>query len=485
MANLSIQTFFLFYSALSFLAAIVIAALFWKKNDRSANLWIASCVLTAIATAVTVNRGSIPSIISFSLMVSFEALSLFFLSESLKRLSVSVKVVSYSKLTWLVPSALFVLTAIDSYRSGAAVTPFMTAAAAFTFGFANLYCFYFTQKIGKQFSNRLFLNFIGLAALAVSLMSMIRGLNVLSGYSAFAFDLKSYNIVIWFLTALLCSIRNLAYIVLRLHLGFAEHNLLNNMNVSLSNILDERNRLIFSLENFNRTASINALASTIAHEINQPLGALRINAELAGKKIASGATDIALLEKINKEAIEDIDRASAIVRSLVNLANRKTNQPVVLELVAATKEVVEVSRTRLRDEGVVVEINSPDRCYARVNPTEWQQVLINLLNNAIDSLQVSSKTTKQIVITLRQEADFIEMTIQDNGVGIPVGQEEKIFELLVTSKESGSGVGLWLTKDIIKRYQGEIFAKNIDDSGARFTVLLPTLNDTPITVRAE
>jgi signal transduction histidine kinase len=361
----------------------------------------------------------------------------------------------------------------------------MTAAAAFTFGFANLYCFYFTQKIGKQFSNRLFLNFIGLAALAVSLMSMIRGLNVLSGYSAFAFDLKSYNIVIWFLTALLCSIRNLAYIVLRLHLGFAEHNLLNNMNVSLSNILDERNRLIFSLENFNRTASINALASTIAHEINQPLGALRINAELAGKKIASGATDIALLEKINKEAIEDIDRASAIVRSLVNLANRKTNQPVVLELVAATKEVVEVSRTRLRDEGVVVEINSPDRCYARVNPTEWQQVLINLLNNAIDSLQVSSKTTKQIVITLRQEADFIEMTIQDNGVGIPVGQEEKIFELLVTSKESGSGVGLWLTKDIIKRYQGEIFAKNIDDSGARFTVLLPTLNDTPITVRAE
>jgi signal transduction histidine kinase len=485
MANLSIQTFFLFYSALSFLAAIVIAALFWKKNDRSANLWIASCVLTSIATAVTVNRGSIPSIISFSLMVSFEALSLFFLSESLKRLSVSVKVVSYSNLTWLVPSALFFVTAIDSYRSGAAVTPFMTAAAAFTFGFANLYCFYFTQKIGKQFSNRLFLNFIGLAALAVSLMSMIRGLNVLSGYSAFAFDLKSYNIVIWFLTALLCSIRNLAYIVLRLHLGFAEHNLLNNMNVSLSNILDERNRLIFSLENFNRTASINALASTIAHEINQPLGALRINAELAGKKIASGATDIALLEKINKEAIEDIDRASAIVRSLVNLANRKTNQPVVLELVAATKEVVEVSRTRLRDEGVVVEINSPDRCYARVNPTEWQQVLINLLNNAIDSLQVSSKTTKQIVITLRQEADFIEMTIQDNGVGIPAGQEEKIFELLVTNKESGSGVGLWLTKDIIKRYQGEIFAKNIDDSGACFTVRLPALSDTPITVRAE
>ena len=485
MANLSIQTFFLFYSALSFLAAIVIAALFWKKNDRSANLWIASCVLTAIATAVTVNRGSIPSIISFSLMVSFEALSLFFLSESLKRLSVSVKVVSYSKLTWLVPSALFVVTAIDSYRSGAAVTPFMTAAAAFTFGFANLYCFYFTQQIGKQFSNRLFLNFIGLAALAVSLMSMIRGLNVLSGYSAFAFDLKSYNIVIWFLTALLCSIRNLAYIVLRLHLGFSEHNLLNNMNLRLSNVLDERNRLIFSLENFNRTASINALASTIAHEINQPLGALRINAELAGKKIASGATDKALLEKINKEAIEDIDRASEIVKSLVNLANRKTNQPVVLELVAATKEVVEVSRTRLRDEGVVVEINSPDRCYARVNPTEWQQVLINLLNNAIDSLQVSSKTTKQIVITLRPEADFIEMTIQDNGVGIPAGQEEKIFELLVTNKESGSGVGLWLTKDIIKRYQGEIFAKNIDDSGACFTVRLPALSDTPITVRTE
>ena len=481
MANLSIQTFFLFYSALSFLAAIVIAALFWKKNDHSANLWIASCALTAIATAVTINRGSIPSIISFSLMVSFEALSLFFLSESLKRLSVSVKAVSYSKLTWLVPSGLFFVTAIDSYRSGGVITPFMTAAAAFTFGFANLYCFYFTQKIGKQFSNRLFLNFIGLAALVVSLMSMVRGLNVLSGYSALAFDLKPYNVVIWFLTALLCSIRNLAYIVLRLHLGFAEHNQLNNMNVSLSNILDERNRLIFSLETLNRTASINALASTIAHEINQPLGAMRINAELARKKILSNKIDTALLEKINNEIIEDIDRASMIVRSLLNLASKKNNQPAAVELVAWTREVVDVSRTRLRDEDITVEINSPASCYARVTPTEWQQVLINLLNNAIDSLQVSIKTPKQIVITLRQEADFIEMAIQDNGVGIPVGQEEKIFELLVSNKESGSGIGLWLTKDIIKRYQGEIFAKNIGDSGACFTVRLPALGNTSIT----
>lgn len=482
MANLSIQTFFLFYSALSSLAAIIIAALFWKKNDRSANLWIASCVLTALATAVTINRGSIPLIISFSLMVAFEALSLFFLSESLKRLSVSVKAVSYSKLTWLVPSALFVFTATDSYRSGWVVTPSMTAAAAFSFGFANLYCFYFTQKIGKQFSNRLFLNFIGLAALVVGVMQMLRGVNVLTGYSALAFDLKSYNIVIWFLTALLCSIRNLAYIVLRLHLGFAEHNLLNNMNVSLSNILDERNRLIFSLENFNRTASINALASTIAHEINQPLGALRINAELAGKKIASGATEIALLEKVNKQMIEDIDRASTIVRSLVKLASKKASQATAVELVAAARDVVEVSRTRLRDEEVTVEINSPESCYARVTPTEWQQVLINLLNNAIDSLRISLKTPKQIVITLRQEVDFVELAIQDNGVGIPAGQEEKIFELLVTNKESGSGVGLWLTKDIISRYDGEIFAKNVGGSGACFTVRLPALSNTSIAV---
>ena len=310
---------------------------------------------------------------------------------------------------------------------------------------------------------------------------MVRGLNVLSGYSALAFDLKPYNVVIWFLTALLCSIRNLAYIVLRLHLGFAEHNQLNNMNVSLSNILDERNRLIFSLETLNRTASINALASTIAHEINQPLGAMRINAELARKKILSNKIDAALLEKINNEIIEDIDRASMIVRSLLNLARKKNNQPAAVELVAWTREVVDVSRTRLRDEDVTVEINSPASCYARVTPTEWQQVLINLLNNAIDSLQVSIKTPKQIVITLRQEADFIEMAIQDNGVGIPVGQEEKIFELLVSNKESGSGIGLWLTKDIIKRYQGEIFAKNIGDSGACFTVRLPALGNTSIT----
>ena len=180
--------------------------------------------------------------------------------------------------------------------------------------------------------------------------------------------------------------------------------------------------------------------------------------------------------------IEDIDRASTIVRSLVKLASKKASQATAVELVAAARDVVEVSRTRLRDEEVTVEINSPESCYARVTPTEWQQVLINLLNNAIDSLRISLKTPKQIVITLRQEVDFVELAIQDNGVGIPAGQEEKIFELLVTNKESGSGVGLWLTKDIISRYDGEIFAKNVDGSGACFIVRLPALSNTSIAV---
>lgn len=75
MSAFTIQTLFLLYSALSLSAALLIAALFWKRHDRSALFWIAGCLLTSIATAITVQRADIPLVISYSLMVSFEALA--------------------------------------------------------------------------------------------------------------------------------------------------------------------------------------------------------------------------------------------------------------------------------------------------------------------------------------------------------------------------------------------------------------------------
>lgn len=122
MNALTIQTLFLSYSAFSFLAAILIAALFWNKNDQSAKIWVTGCLLTSIGTVITVQRDVIPLISSYSLMVSLETLSILLFSESLKRLSKKSATVSFNTITWMLPTALFLSNELSRYLSGGAIT---------------------------------------------------------------------------------------------------------------------------------------------------------------------------------------------------------------------------------------------------------------------------------------------------------------------------------------------------------------------------
>lgn len=133
MTPLTIQTLFLFYSALSFLSAALIGTLFWKRNDHSAKLWLWGCLLTSIATVITVNRNSIPLGISYSLMVSIETLSVLLFSESLKRLSANQSKVKLSWLTFVIPISLFSIIEFSRQLAGGEITPAISASTTFTF----------------------------------------------------------------------------------------------------------------------------------------------------------------------------------------------------------------------------------------------------------------------------------------------------------------------------------------------------------------
>ena len=473
----TIQTLFLLYSALSILAAGMITALFWKKKDTSALIWIISCVLTSLATAVTVNRDVIPLAISYSLMVALEALSLFLLSESIRRLTPDRSYKKLQFITWFLPILLFLIVEIDRYQANGNLTPAMTATTAIICGFANFYCFYTTRSVSKHFTNQLFFNFIGTAVLIVGLLLILRAFNVFSAYSYFAFDLKHYNLTIWFFAILFGSIRNLAYIALRLHLGFVEHNRLGTINTSLSNMIDERNAMILSIEKLNKWASVNALTSTIAHEINQPLAAIKLNAEFFEFKLNEQSVNQTLLKEINKNIIQDIDRVSTIIKNLRNLSINNIKYKSKALLLDCIEEVIEISKRKLIDEMINVRLNCDRSCEAFVNAGEFQQVMINLLNNAIEALATTVNVNKEISISMYRSGENIEITIEDNGPGITPGQEAQIFELLISNKKTGSGIGLWLSKDIVKRYGGNIWAANIPGSGAKFTIQIPVNAD--------
>ena len=473
MSAFTIQTLFLLYSALSLSAALLIAALFWKRHDRSALFWIAGCLLTSIATAITVQRADIPLVISYSLMVSFEALSILLFSESLKQLSPLKSDTKLNHLTWVAPIAIFGLLEFERHLAGGVISPIMTATTSLLFGCANVFCFYQTRVLSKKLTGTFFLNFLGFIFLLMVGMYLLRTLNALIGYSILAFDLKTYNLVIWFFTILFGSIRNLTYIVLRLQLGFTEHGRLNNMNLRLSNLLDERNEMIMSLQKLNKSASINALASTIAHEINQPLGASKLNAQFVEMKLESDPGNITLLKEINQSILHDINRASSIVKNLSRLASNQSNSICTVNVLESINEVIGISRSKIESSHIALAIEcNPNYCI-NINLDEWHQVLINLVNNAIDALTISKIPNKRISISVIKKNDAIRLSIEDNGPGINPGQESQIFELLVSNKKKGTGIGLWLSKNIINRNGGSIIANNLVDGGAQFSIELP------------
>lgn len=473
--NLStVQTVFLLYSALSFLSAILIGALFWKRRDFSANLWIWGCLLTATATAITVYRSDIPLIISFSLMVSFEALSILLFGESLRQLGNNASKPKFNKLILIIPVVLFTLVEIQGLSSNGIVTPLMSATATLIFGITNVFCLYQAIQVRKKFNNRFFFGFLAAAFGIMTCLYLFRIINIAIGYSGYTFDIKILNIIIWFMLALFGSIRNLAYIVLRLHLGLAERSHLNTMNLKLSHDLEERNSMILSLERLNRSASINALASTISHEINQPLGASRLNAQLAEMKLVSDPSNVSLFKELVKSILEDINRASTIVKNLSRLSSNQNNSVSSVNLAESIGQVIEISKGKLRASNITIELDCASRHQININMSEWQQVLINIINNAIDALDRVHSDNKKILISVQEERKVIKIYIQDNGHGIAAGQESKIFDLMVSDKPAGSGIGLWLSKNIINRFDGEITAHNPVDGGACFVIKLPS-----------
>jgi signal transduction histidine kinase len=406
-------------------------------------------------------------------MVSIEALSVLLFSESLKRLSATNSKIKLSWLTFAIPITLFSVVELCRHIANGEITPVISASTTLTFAIANIFCLYQTIRVKNEFENKTFFNFLILVFGVVTALYFMRIFIILSGYSGHSFDIKTLNVIVWFALFLFGSIRNLAYIVLRLHLGFNEHTRLNSMNLRLSDVLEERNEMILSLQKLNRSASINALASTISHEINQPLGASRLNAQFAEMKLQSDPGNVPLLKELVKNILEDINRASTIVKNLSRLSSNQSNSVAYVNLAESINQVIEISKGKLRSSNTSIEFNCPGQYQINVNMSEWQQVLINLVNNAIDALDEVNSDHKRIEISAMQDGDIIKISIRDNGRGIPTGQESKIFDLLVSNKEAGSGIGLWLSKNIINRFGGEITAHNPIDGGACFVIELP------------
>ena len=244
-------------------------------------------------------------------------------------------------------------------------------------------------------------------------------------------------------------------------------------NEKITELLKEKERLIYGLMKANKTAATGALSASIAHELNQPLGASNLNIQFLKMKLERGALNPGVGKEILDSLEEDNKRAATIVRSLRSIftEGESNTQTVVLgDLIA---KVLDIVKPELKNKNIQIQLRVDDDLVIRVNSSEIEQVILNLLNNAAQALANSGTLQRRIAIEALKTDNSVQLSISDNGAGVPEDFKSQLFELLSTTKQTGMGLGLWLCKHIVTRYSGSIHYEDAVGGGAKFVIELP------------
>jgi len=245
-------------------------------------------------------------------------------------------------------------------------------------------------------------------------------------------------------------------------------------NEKITELLKEKERLIYGLMKANKTAATGALSASIAHELNQPLGASNLNIQFLKMKLEKGVLNPELGKEILNSLEEDNKRAATIVKSLRSIFTEGDSSSDEVELGGLISKVLDIVKPELKSKNIQIQIRVDDDLLIRVNASEIEQVILNLLNNAIQALANFGGLTRRISIEAIRTGKTANLSISDNGLGVPVEFKPHLFELLSTTKQTGMGLGLWLCKHIVTRYSGSIEYEDLAGGGARFVVELPS-----------
>jgi PAS domain S-box-containing protein len=224
-----------------------------------------------------------------------------------------------------------------------------------------------------------------------------------------------------------------------------------------------------------RLSTMGEMASGMAHELNQPLGALVSYCGTARMLIESLPTPSQQLHDILDRAVEQAHRASKIIRHLREFVGKESDHKELLSLDQLIEDINILLGSELKRAKVAVEHRLDARgCKIMANKVQIEQVLVNLIMNSVEAIQSARANGGKVILTTRMMKDkSIEVTVTDDGPGIDADIIGSMFDPFRTTKPSGMGMGLSISRSIIEAHGGTIWADTQRHSGARLGFSLP------------
>lgn len=222
-----------------------------------------------------------------------------------------------------------------------------------------------------------------------------------------------------------------------------------------------------------RAMTASAMSASIAHELNQPLGAILNNAEAAEILLSTKSPDREQLKEILADIRRDDARAAEIIARLRALLKQGDLEAKEIDLAEVVYDTVRLLDHQAAEQGVIVKVHPiAGGLRVRADRVHLQQVILNLAMNAMDAMQTLPLGARKLAFLVSRDNGNTTVAIKDTGTGIPKDKLTSIFEPFVTTKKQGTGIGLSIAKTIINTYGGKIWAENEPGGGAIFRFTL-------------
>ena len=230
------------------------------------------------------------------------------------------------------------------------------------------------------------------------------------------------------------------------------------------------------LTHLSRVTTLGELSGSLAHELNQPLAAILSNAQAAQRFLARDNADLAEIQDILKDIVNEDKRAVEVIQRLRLLLKKGEVQHLPVNLNKVVEEVLKIISSDLVNHNINVNIDLAKKLPAVIGDrVQLQQVLLNLIMNACEAMSHTNADRRRLFVHTEQNGiDKVQVSVGDQGPGIPSESLGSIFEPFFTTKSQGMGLGLPICRTIITAHGGQLWATNNTPRGAVFHFKLPT-----------
>jgi PAS domain S-box-containing protein len=229
------------------------------------------------------------------------------------------------------------------------------------------------------------------------------------------------------------------------------------------------------LAHVTRVMTLGALTASIAHEVNQPLAGIITNAATCLRQLSAAPPNIDGAVATTQRTLRDGNRAAEVIARLRALYSHKEPKYETVDLNDATREVLALSMNELRRGRVTLRTQlDAGLPVVKGDRVQLQQVLLNLILNAADAMRdVPDRARDLLIATAMESANEVRLSVRDSGVGIDPQRIDRIFDAFYTTKATGMGMGLSISRSIIQSHQGRLWAAANEGPGATFSFCIP------------